>query len=92
VPVASEHLSAFYDARSSEKFATSDNPEMLNLVDRFVSWCNISDGSRLLGAPPDWVRGWIRAWWLATPHGREGGGAAALLREEAVLANADSKR
>jgi len=48
MPVASEDLSDFYDARSSEKYATSDNPEMLKLVDRIVSWCNISDGSRLL--------------------------------------------
>ena len=38
----------FYNARASQKYATSDNPEMLNLVNRVVRWCNISDGARLL--------------------------------------------
>jgi len=39
---------AFYDQRVSEKVPTSDNPEMVALVDRIEKWCQIDHGNRVL--------------------------------------------
>ncbi|HKW72477.1 MAG TPA: class I SAM-dependent methyltransferase [Candidatus Dormibacteraeota bacterium] len=38
----------FYDKRVSEKVPTSDNPEMISLVDRIERWCRVTEGSRVL--------------------------------------------
>jgi SAM-dependent methyltransferase len=46
--VAPESLTEFYEARTADKYASSDNPEMVRLVRRIVDWCTISDGSRIM--------------------------------------------
>lgn len=43
-----ENYEAFYEARSQEKRATSDNPEMSALIRRIASWCGIQAGERVL--------------------------------------------
>ena len=46
--LASESATEFYDSRTAEKYASSDNPEMLRLVRRIVDWCHVRDGSRIM--------------------------------------------
>jgi SAM-dependent methyltransferase len=46
--LAPDSPTEFYEARTAEKYASSDNPEMVRLVRRIVEWCEIVDGSRLM--------------------------------------------
>jgi len=43
-----EDLAEFYEGRVEEKHPTSDNPEMVRLVDRIAGWAQVHDGQAVL--------------------------------------------
>lgn len=43
-----DDLAAFYEGRTAEKHATSDNPEMIRLVKRIAGWARLQDGQAVL--------------------------------------------
>lgn len=45
---ADDNLTGFYEERAAEKHPTSDNPEMLRLVDRIAAWTRVRDGQAVL--------------------------------------------
>lgn len=43
-----DELQEFYEQRTAEKHPTSDNPEMVRLVERIASWARVQDGQAVL--------------------------------------------